>query len=118
MCGSNQLVGLAPTHSSMNARAKISHIIGPPMAFACLVKVPWDEEELAWSPGAFIRNPISNPFRNPFSNSHWITRSQIRARARLVRFLVKLLSTLNEDVQAIIVSFFWDPYPNPWDSLH
>ena len=81
-------------------------------------RVPWDEEELAWSPGAFIRNPISNPFRNPFSNSRWITRSQIRARARVVRFVVKLLSSLNEDVQTIIVSFIWEPRPNDtWVSL-
>ena len=94
----------------MNARAKISHIIGPPMPFACLVSVPWDEEGHEWSPGAFIRNPS-------FQRPRWITRSQIRARARVVRFLVKLLSTLNEDVQAIVVSFFWEPYRNPWDSL-
>ena len=96
----------------MNGRAKISRIIGPPLPGACLVKVPWDEEELAWSPGAFIRNPISNPFRNPFSNSRWITRSQIRARARWVRIVVKFLSSLNDDVQTIIVSFIWKPRPN------
>ena len=94
----------------MNARVNIQRIIGPPMAFACLVRVPWDEEGHEWSPGAFIRNPS-------FQRPRWITRSQIRARARVVRFLVKLLSTLNEDVQAIVVSFFWEPYRNPWDSL-
>ena len=80
------------------------------MALACLVRVPWEEEGTEWSPGAFLRNPS-------FQVPRWITRSQIRARARVVRFLVKLLSTLNEDVQAIVVSFFWEPYRNPWDSL-
>ena len=95
----------------MNARVNIQRIIGNPMALACLVRVPWEEEGTEWSPGAFLRNPS-------FQVPRWITRSQIRARARLVSILVKLLSTLNEDVQAIIVSFFWDPYPNPWDSLY
>merc|ERR1712023_271783 len=80
------------------------------MPLVCLVRVPWDEEGTEWSPGAFLRNP-------PFQVPRWITRGQVRARASVVRFLVKFLSALNEECQAIVVSFFWEPYRNPWDRL-
>ena len=79
---------------------------GPPMALACLVRVPWEEEGTEWSPGAFLRK------EHFFQMPRWITRSQIRARARWVRIVVKLLSSLNENVQTIIVSFIWKPRPN------
>ena len=85
-------------------------IVENPMALACLVRVPFDEESTEWSPGAFLRNPF-------FQVPRWITRGQVRARARYVRFLLKLLSKLDEDVQATVVSFFWQEYRNPWDSL-
>ena len=103
------IVGLPWPLGILVMKKRLQDECGPPMALACVVRVPFDEERTEWSPGAFLRNHPWHP--------RWVTRGQVRARARVVRFLVKFLSPLNEDLQAIVVSFFWEPYRNPWDSL-